>query len=74
MEINPEKMSTEMETLIYEQPSLKKYGTMKELTLGSGGSRADTVGMGTGDPDNVNDTTDDAFNDIVDPVDGANQQ
>ena len=32
MKINPEKMSTKMENLIYEQPSLKKYGTMKEFT------------------------------------------
>ncbi|MGD1806009.1 hypothetical protein ACP6PL_11295 [Dapis sp. BLCC M126] len=43
MEINPEKMSTEME-IIYEQPSLKKYGTMKELTLGTTGSGGDASG------------------------------
>lgn len=33
-----------MNPLSYEQPSLKKYGTMKEFTLGSGGSGGDGMG------------------------------
>lgn len=44
MEINSEKMSTEMENGVYEQPSLKKYGTMKEITLATAGSGGDAMG------------------------------
>jgi len=49
MTINPEKISDSIESPVYEQPSLKKYGTMKELTLDSGGSGADALGKA--DPD-----------------------
>jgi len=44
MNINSEKMKNKMVTLPYEQPSLKKYGTMKEFTLGTSGSGADGKG------------------------------
>jgi hypothetical protein len=44
MNINSEKIENPMVTLPYEQPSLKKYGTMKEFTLGSSGSRGDSLG------------------------------
>ncbi|MGD1806010.1 hypothetical protein ACP6PL_11300 [Dapis sp. BLCC M126] len=47
-------MSTEMETQIYEQPTLKKYGTMKELTLDSSGSGGLTPNTAQ-DPDVVGD-------------------
>ncbi len=51
MTINSDKNSTQMETLIYEKPSLKKYGNMKELTLGTSGSGGD--GMGRVDNDSI---------------------
>lgn len=38
MNINAKKMEEQSINIPYEQPSLKKYGTMKEFTLGSGGS------------------------------------
>lgn len=35
----------------YEKPSLHKYGTMKDLTFGGGGSPSDGMGgMGASDP------------------------
>lgn len=37
-----------MENLSYEQPSLKKYGTMKEFTLANSGSKGDSAGMSSG--------------------------
>lgn len=46
MEINSEKMSTEIESMIYEQPSIKKYGTMKQLTHSVEGSAGDVQGLG----------------------------
>jgi hypothetical protein len=49
MTINSEKMSTEMENGIYEQPSLKKYGTMKEITLATAGSGSDAMGQVPGE-------------------------
>ncbi|BAZ34102.1 hypothetical protein NIES4074_66160 [Cylindrospermum sp. NIES-4074] len=39
-----------MVKLSYEQPSLKKYGTMKELTFSSSGSTGDTFGAGNSPP------------------------
>ncbi|MEQ8998378.1 MAG: hypothetical protein RID53_17920 [Coleofasciculus sp. B1-GNL1-01] len=42
-----ETRGNKMEPLFYEQPSLKKYGTMKEFTLGSGGSGGDGMGSDT---------------------------
>ncbi len=42
MKINSEKISTAIENGIYEQPSLTKYGTMKELVALPGGSLGDT--------------------------------
>jgi len=41
MNINSEKIENPMVTLPYEQPSLKKYGTMKEFTLATSGSGGD---------------------------------
>jgi hypothetical protein len=37
-------MENQRGSLPYEQPSLNKYGTMKEITLGSSGSGADFLG------------------------------
>ncbi len=34
-----------MANLIYEQPTLKKYGTMKEFTHASAGSGGDSLGV-----------------------------
>ncbi|AOX02110.1 hypothetical protein BJP34_24100 [Moorena producens PAL-8-15-08-1] len=41
MSIDIENMENNMNSLVYEQPTLKNYGTMKSLTLGAGGSGAD---------------------------------
>lgn len=38
------KIEKQQTNLPYEQPSLKKYGTMKEFTLGSSGSGGDGMG------------------------------
>jgi len=38
------KMRKQEMNLPYEQPNLKKYGSMKEFTLGSGGSGGDDMG------------------------------
>ncbi len=38
MNIDAEKMDKQEMNLPYEQPSLKKYGTMKKFTLGTAGS------------------------------------
>jgi hypothetical protein len=38
MNVNAEKMEKQEINLPYEQPILKKYGTMKEFTLNSSGS------------------------------------
>jgi|GEM_PF-6667664 len=35
-----------MKKLFYEKPSFNQYGTMKDITLGSGGSGADASGRG----------------------------
>lgn len=53
MNIETEVMGNQGENIPYEQPSLKKYGTMKEFTLGSGGSGGDA--MGPRDPNNATD-------------------
>jgi len=47
MNIETEVMENQGENIPYEQPSLKKYGTMKEFTLGSGGSGGDGMGRGS---------------------------
>lgn len=41
MNIGTEEMGKPKTNLPYEQPSLKKYGTMKSLTLGQNGSGGD---------------------------------
>lgn len=43
MEFNTENQTVKFS---YEQPSLKKYGKMKEFTLGSAGSGGSTSGNG----------------------------
>ncbi|MFP4102080.1 hypothetical protein [Coleofasciculus sp.] len=48
--------------LPYEQPNLKKYGTMKEITLSGTGSSAD---MGGGSPGNENTDADPVRNDTL---------
>lgn len=54
MNIDKEMMENQEVNLPYEQPSLKKYGTMKEFTLNSRGSKGDA--MGSADPpDNISD-------------------
>jgi hypothetical protein len=54
------KFDTENKTvkIFYEQPALKKYGTMKQLTSSSNGSAGDALG-GVADPNNrvVNNNT-----------------
>jgi len=57
MNIETEMMGDEGGNLLYEQPSLKKYGTMKKFTLGASGSKADNNGPGnqSNDPNNVTD-------------------
>jgi hypothetical protein len=42
MNVNAEKMEKQEMNLPYEQPILKKYGTMKEFTLNSSGSGGGT--------------------------------
>ncbi len=54
MNIDVEKMEKQEMNLPYEQPSLKKYGTMKEFTLGASGSNGDaTRGGNTAEDSNV---------------------
>ncbi len=48
MTINSDKNSTQIEKLIYDQPSLTKYGTMKSITQNGAGSAGATYG-GSGD-------------------------
>jgi hypothetical protein len=55
MKINSEKIENPMVTLPYEQPSLKKYGTMKEFTLATSGSGGDGITIRDQEP-NRNDT------------------
>ncbi|NET08632.1 MAG: hypothetical protein F6K16_28830 [Symploca sp. SIO2B6] len=45
MKVDTEIMENQMVASFYEQPSLKKYGTMKEFTLGSSGSGGDGMGV-----------------------------
>jgi len=55
MNINAKKMEEQSINIPYEQPSLKKYGTMKEFTLGSGGSGGECTtvfGVSTNDSSN----------------------
>jgi hypothetical protein len=57
-------MDVKMVKIPYEQPSLKKYGTMKAFTLASSGSGGDVMGksyMNDGSQD-VNDTQKDKIN------------
>ncbi len=44
MGIDIENMENKMNSLIYEKPTLKNYGTMKSLTLGASGSGGDAIG------------------------------
>ncbi|WP_446389406.1 hypothetical protein [Coleofasciculus sp. B1-GNL1-01] len=44
MSIEREMIDNHGVNLPYEQPSIKKYGTMKEFTLGSSGSGGDGMG------------------------------
>jgi len=46
MNINAEKMDRQEMNMSYEQPTLKKYGTMKELTYSAAGSTGDALGKG----------------------------
>ena len=66
------KKTEKMGILAYEKPKLKKYGTMKVLTLGAGGSDLDAIGIGIGGhtPDPTNDTADPATGDdnFNDPI------
>jgi hypothetical protein len=55
MNVNAEKMEKQEMNMPYDQPSLKKYGTMKEFTLGSSGSHGD--GMGPYSPNSGKDFT-----------------
>ncbi|WP_424094729.1 hypothetical protein [Moorena producens] len=48
MSIDTENMKNTMNSLVYEQPTLKNYGTMKSLTLGLAGSPSDAIGMSDG--------------------------
>lgn len=51
MTFDAENMENKIGTLAYEQPNLKKYGTMKELTYASQGSGGDLLGnTGRSDP------------------------
>ncbi|NEO43462.1 MAG: hypothetical protein F6K55_04745 [Moorea sp. SIO4A3] len=56
MSIETENMENTMNSLVYEQPTLKNYGTMKEFTLSTGGSFGDNLGPGAPDvtPDAIN--------------------
>ncbi len=47
MNIDTEMMDNQGGNLPYEQPSLKKYGTMKEFTHSTGGSSGDNFGTGS---------------------------
>ena len=44
MTFNPKNMENPIETSNYEKPSLKRYGTMKELTFSQAGSGSDAMG------------------------------
>ncbi|MDJ0795937.1 MAG: hypothetical protein QNJ51_03730 [Calothrix sp. MO_167.B12] len=37
-----------MNSLVYEKPTLKNYGTMKSITLGLAGSGGDSMGASNG--------------------------
>ncbi len=47
MTFDAKNMKNQIRIIAYEQPSLKKYGTMKNLTFAASGSGGD--GMGTND-------------------------
>ncbi len=49
MTMNTDKNSTQIEKLIYDRPSLTKYGTMKSITQNGAGS-AGAAGGGGADP------------------------
>ena len=59
MKINSEKIENPMVTLPYEQPSLKKYGTMKEFTLATSGSGGDGITIRDQEPNRNDNTTPD---------------
>ncbi len=44
MNIDKEMMENQVGNIPYEQPSLKKYGTMKDITLSGSGSGGDAGG------------------------------
>jgi hypothetical protein len=46
MKIDTEIMQNQRGKLTYEQPSLKKYGTMKNLTHASAGSGGSGISLG----------------------------
>lgn len=46
MNSETEMMENPKENIFYEQPTFKKYGTMKEFTLFTGGSAGDAMGGG----------------------------
>lgn len=62
MNIDTEIMENQGINLPYEQPMIKKYGTMKEMTLSAAGSVAD---LGGGSPGNENDENDPETNNTV---------
>ncbi|NEO14251.1 MULTISPECIES: hypothetical protein [unclassified Moorena] len=48
MTIDIENMENKMNSLVYEEPTLKNYGTMKSLTLAAAGSSGDNMGLSNG--------------------------
>ncbi|NEO43461.1 MAG: hypothetical protein F6K55_04740 [Moorea sp. SIO4A3] len=69
MSIETENMENTMNSLVYEQPTLKKYGTMKEFTLDTGGSGGDNMGTGITNQDS---TPDASFNEVGDLLNSVN--
>jgi|GEM_PF-4305430 len=53
MNNDTEMMDNQGVNLPYEQPSLKKYGTMAQITFSSGGSGADVLGRRSSNTNNV---------------------
>ena len=62
MKIETSKMEKQIENLPYEQPSLMKYGTMKEITFSTSGSGADAMGKNDKRVFNFNDKPTDVNN------------
>jgi len=62
MNIETEMMKNQRGNIPYEQPSLKKYGMMKDFTLNQAGSRGDAMGGdGNTAPNDVSINRDDAI-------------